>query len=81
MRESLNDLNSLLFEELERLGNADLSGENLDEELRRAAGMAKISTNIINTANVAIQAVRLQQEHVGEFEMPSMLLGSGDEKA
>ena len=79
MKESLGDLNSILFEELERLGNGDLMGEALEEELRRAAGMAKISTNIIDTANVALQAMKAQSEYTGRFKMPKMLDGAQDE--
>lgn len=73
MKENLSALNSLLFEEMERLGNGDLVDEKLDEELRRAAGMAKISTNIINVANVAMQAAKMQQENGDSLRMPPML--------
>lgn len=78
MKEGLSSLNSLLFEELERLGNSDLTGEKLEEELRRAAGVAKISTNIINNANLALQAVKMQQEYPDKVKMPAMLLGDGN---
>ena len=44
MRNTLQDLNSHLFEQLERLNDEDLSDEELDKELKRADGMTKIAT-------------------------------------
>ena len=43
MKNTLSDLNNHLFEQLERLNDEDLEGENLDKELRRSEGMTKIA--------------------------------------
>lgn len=47
MKNTLQDLNNHLFEQLERLNDEDLTDEQLDRELRRAEGMTKIATQII----------------------------------
>ena len=44
MKNTLQDLNNHLFEQLERLNDEDLSDEELDKELKRADGMTKIAT-------------------------------------
>lgn len=47
MRNTLGDLNNHLFAEIERLGEEDLKGEDLKEEIKRADAIAKIGSNII----------------------------------
>lgn len=43
MRNTLGDLNNHLFAQLEKLGDDELKGTDLDEELRRTDLMIKIS--------------------------------------
>ena len=42
MKNTLGDLNNLLFAQLEKLGDDDLNGEEMDAEIRRAEAMAKV---------------------------------------
>ena len=53
MKNTLQDLNNHLFEQLERLNDEDLTDEQLDRELRRAEGMTKIATQIIENGELA----------------------------
>ena len=39
MKNTLGDLNNLLFAQLEKLGDDDLNGEEMDAEIRRAETM------------------------------------------
>ena len=48
MKNKLVDLNNHLFEELERLNDENLKGEELQEERERAKSMANIAQTIIN---------------------------------
>lgn len=76
MKESLTDLNSLLFEQLERLGNPDLSKEDLATEITRSRAFADISGRIIETANIQLQAAKFQDGMIGaNHKMPPLLEG------
>lgn len=60
MKNTLSDLNNHLFAEMERLGDEDLKGEALQEEIERAKEVARISEQIIangspGTARRAVQ--------------------------
>lgn len=67
MKNTLQDLNNHLFEQLERLNDEDLTDEQLDRELRRAEGMSKIAPRSSRTASSPFKThgphgrVRLQQ--------------------
>lgn len=57
MRNTLSDLNDHLFEQLERLNDEDLTGEELDKELRRAEGMTKVAAQIIENGELAYKTM------------------------
>lgn len=76
MRNTLGDLNNHLFAELERLGDEELTGEELDKEIRRASAISTVSKNIIANANVLLQAAKFKEvEMMKSDEMPKMLEG------
>jgi len=47
MQNTLGDLNNHLFAEIERLGDEDLKGEELEKEIMRAEAVTKVSSQII----------------------------------
>lgn len=59
----LDDLNEYLFEELDRIANDDLSEEQLDKEIKRAASVTKIAQTIINNGNLALSAMNAANEY------------------
>lgn len=76
MRNTLGDLNNHLFAELERLGDEELTGDDLDKEIRRASAIANVSKNIISNTNVILQAVKFKEDEMMKTEeMPKMLEG------
>lgn len=76
MRNTLGDLNNHLFAELERLGDEELTGEELDKEIKRASAISSVSKNIIANANVILQAIKFKEnELMKNDEMPKMLEG------
>ena len=76
MRNTLGDLNLHLFAQLERLGDEDLKGEKLSEEIERSKAVIGISNQIISNANVVLKAKTIEIEYGNsKSEMPIMLKG------
>lgn len=75
-KNKLVDLNDHLFAELERLGDEDLKGDELKEELDRAKALSDVSEKIINNASLMLKAIHEQNEYCTvSRDVPKMLLG------
>lgn len=75
-KNKLTDLNDHLFAELERLGDEELSGDQLKEELGRAKGIAAISSQVIKNANTMLSAARFFDDHMNDdIKVAQHLLG------
>lgn len=75
-RNTLMDLNNHLFAELERLGDEDLTQEELEKEIARADAITKVGNVLVNNAKTALEATKTQMEW-GRREsvtIPEMLL-------
>jgi hypothetical protein len=68
MKNKLIDLNNHLFSQLERLSDESLSSEDLTKEIQRTDAVVKIASQIIDTANVAIDTAKLVAEYGGNYE-------------
>jgi hypothetical protein len=79
MKNKLSDLNDHLFEQLERLNDADLTAEEITKEVTRTDALVKVSEQIISNANLALRAAELVAEHSGRgtFEHLLPMLGGG----
>lgn len=75
MNNTLVDLNNYLFEQIEKLNDADLKGEKLREEINRSKALTDISKTIIENANTILSAKRLQVDTLGRstVTIPKML--------
>lgn len=65
---TLGDLNNHLFAQLERLGDEDLKGEKLAEEINRAKAISDIATQVIANGSLVLKAKTFIHEY-----------GNGDE--
>ena len=75
-KNTLVDLNNHLFAEMERLGDEDLKGEELEEELARARGIASVVTQIILNAKTMLDAAKFQDNMLdADGTTPKKLLG------
>lgn len=63
LKNTLGDLNNHLFAQLERLGDEDLKGEELQTELDRAKAVAGIASQIIANGSLVLRAKELQAEY------------------
>ena len=78
MKNKLVELNNHLFEELERLNDESLKGEELQEERERAKSMANIAQTIINNGELALKAQKHFDEYGKADHIPDMLqIGDG----
>ena len=75
-RNTLGDLNNHLFAQLERLGEEDLEGDKLLQEIARSKAISEIAKNVIENANVVLQAQKHRDEFKGTDSItPRMLEG------
>jgi len=77
MRNTLGDLNLHLFAQLERLGDEDLKGEALVEEMNRAKSITDVATRIISNGSLVLQVEKFKAETLGRSsaKSPAMLEG------
>jgi hypothetical protein len=74
---TLGDLNNHLFAQLERLGDEEIQGEKLIEEIDRAKAITTIANQIISNGNLVLQAEKFKAETLGKSkaDAPKMLEG------
>lgn len=76
MKRSLADLNEYLFDELDRLSNEDLSGDELSLEVNRSNAITRIAERVIASADIAIRALKLKEDAMdASFKLPKLLDG------
>jgi hypothetical protein len=76
MKNKLSDLNDHLFMQLERLGDEDLSAEQIETEARRAEAMVSVADRVVANAALQIKAASLFVEH-GEYVRPMLPMIEG----
>lgn len=82
MNNNLTSLNNYLFEELERLNDDEELEENFDREIKRSKAVSSIAKNIIDNANVVLEAAKLQNEYgIEKKELPKLLQIENKEKS
>lgn len=63
MKNKLSDLNNHLFAQLERLGDEDITGDKLTEEINRARAVSDIATQVIANSNLVLKAQTFMCEY------------------
>lgn len=76
MSKNLNDLNDLLFAQLERLSDPELEGDRLEAEINRTESICKISGQIIGSANTVLNAMKLKDNAMdATLKLPPVISG------
>lgn len=77
MKNTLGDLNNHLFEQLERLNDEDLKGEELEEEITRSKAINEVAKQIISNGSLVLSAKRLMDNRLdADTKTPKMLEGA-----
>lgn len=63
MKNSLSDLNNYLFEQLDRLGDEDMTAEQTEAEIRRAEAMCKIGEQIVRNGELQFKVMQHMDEY------------------
>lgn len=73
MKNKLADLNNHLFAQLERLGEEDLKGDDLTEEISRAKAITSVAQQIVNNGNLVLNAIKTKGEYFpGQKVLPEI---------
>lgn len=76
MRNTLGDLNNHLFEQLERLNDDELKGDQLAEEINRAKSITDVASQIISNASLVLKAKTVIDSKLdADTTLPKMLEG------
>ena len=71
MKNKLGHLDEHLFAALERLGDEDMTPEQIEAETKKAAAFVAISDQIVDNARLKLNAAKLYAEH-GEKIVPML---------
>lgn len=78
MQNTLGDLNNHLFAQLERLGDEDIKGEELREEMERVKSISIVAKQIIDNASLVLDAQKsfnVSDKFNADAKLPKMLKG------
>jgi len=77
MKNTLGDLNNHLFEQLERLNDDELKGEELEMEITRSKAVTDVACRIIENNTLVLKALIAKAEVLPcNGNMPKQLEGS-----
>lgn len=74
MKNSLSDLNNILFEQIERLNDDEVMEQFSDQEIERAKAISSVANQIIQNAALQFQAAKFMDDNaLTSREMPEVL--------
>jgi hypothetical protein len=60
---SLADLNVILFDQIQKIQNDDQTDEELEKEIKKSEAITKLSSQVLSSANIALQAQKQFDEY------------------
>ncbi|WP_455577312.1 hypothetical protein [Anaerosinus sp.] len=77
MKNTLGDLNNHLFAQIERLGDEELKGDQLAEEIKRSQAITGIAEQIISNGALVLKAKCAYDDNLSadKSDRPKMLEG------
>lgn len=79
MRNTLNDLNNALFEQLERLQDDEAMKDEaaFEKEITRSKAITSIASQIIQNGNLSLKACQYAAEYGGDAKKPVLEMTNG----
>ena len=74
---NLGDLNNYLFDEMKRLNDKDLKGDELKNEILRAKSITDVAAKIVDNANLVLNAEKFKAETLGRSTVQTSKLLEG----
>lgn len=75
-KNTLLALNDVLFDQLQKLNDPKLEGDNLELELSKSKAMTDVGKTIISNASLVLKAQVAKDEKLGTYnELPALLGG------
>lgn len=75
--DNLGDLNTHLFDQLNRLNAENLKGEELKEEINRAKAVSDISRQVIDNGRLVLEAAKFKDDRFNiDEDLPMLSDGS-----
>lgn len=59
---SIGGMHDILFQQLERISNEDLKGEDLEMEMKRTDAICNLAGKIIDNGHLAIKVAKIRQD-------------------
>jgi len=79
MKNKIQDLNNHLFAQLERLGDEDLSIEDLQKEIQRSQAITQIASTFVESAKITVEAMKVLERAGHSIENHgNILMGKSD---
>lgn len=75
MKNTLQDLNNYLFEQLERINEDELTPEQLETQIQKAESICKIADRIIQNNELTFKVMQHMDEYGISYKTPSLLPG------
>lgn len=79
-RDKIKNLNDILFAQLERLDDEELTDEQLSKEIKRSNAINRVSTQIIASARLQLEAAEMANEYGREATIPEVFSEDGERK-
>ena len=65
MKNTINDLNNILFEQIERINDDELKGETLKEQLKKAEAINRLANTLVQNGVLMLKAMEFK-DAIGE---------------
>ncbi|EPP17670.1 hypothetical protein G153_00595 [Megasphaera sp. BL7] len=81
-KNNLGEMNDILFERLRRLNDPALTGDELDEEIRKTDAIIDVSQSIVAAGNLVLKAALARSDGMyrDDKEAPKMLMSGDDDE-